>query len=83
MRCGAKAKRFTATFLDDGFTVFTLKNKARGASGQNRYHGIVVADGKRLDEALLEAGLARAYGVPAEWPDNGRTETRDYERRLR
>ena len=37
---------------------------------QNRYYAIIVsADGKRLDEELVRAGLARAYGMGAEWPE--------------
>ncbi|BDS06809.1 hypothetical protein NT6N_18490 [Oceaniferula spumae] len=67
---GRKASAFTKKFLRKPFTVYTRKTKARGASKKARYYAIVVnADGKRLDEALIEAGLARAYGFGADWDE--------------
>ncbi len=48
----------------------TQKEKARGAGKKNRYYAVIVgAGGERLDEALAEAGLARVYGMGAEWPE--------------
>lgn len=48
----------------------SFKVKARGASKKNRYYCVIIgANGQRLDEALLEAGLARAHGVGVEWPE--------------
>lgn len=65
---GRKAKAFTRKFLRKPFTVYTQKIKAGGSSKKKRYYAIIVnAEGKRLDEALIEAGLARAYGMGAEW----------------
>ncbi len=70
LKWGRKASAFTRKFLRKPFTVFTRKIKAGGASKKNRYYAIVVnAEGKRLDEALVEAGLARAYGMGAAWDD--------------
>lgn len=70
MKWGEKAKRFTRAFLRRPFTVHTQKEKALGASKKSRYYCVVVgADGERLDEALAKAGLARAYGRGAEWPE--------------
>jgi endonuclease YncB( thermonuclease family) len=67
---GGKAKRFVRSFLRRPFTVHTRKEKAMGASRKNRYYCVIVgANGERLDEALVKAGLARAYGVGAEWPE--------------
>lgn len=67
---GKKAERFTRTFLRRPFTVHTRKEKARGAGRKNRYYALVVnARGERLDEALVAAGLARVFGVGAEWPE--------------
>ena len=67
---GEKAKRFTKNFLRRPFTVHTQKEKAMGASRKNRYYCVIIgANGERLDEALLKAGLARAHGVGAEWPE--------------
>jgi endonuclease YncB( thermonuclease family) len=55
--------------------VHTKKEDAGGVSGKDRYFAVVVgASGKRLDEALLEAGLARAYGMGADWPKGVRAE---------
>lgn len=65
---GKKASRFSKNFLRKPFTVYTRKLHAGGASNKNRYYALIVnAEGKRLDEALLEVGLARAYGKPADW----------------
>ena len=48
----------------------TQKEKAMGASRKNRYYCVIIgANGERLGEALLKAGLARAHGVGAEWPE--------------
>ncbi|MGB0775567.1 MAG: thermonuclease family protein [Akkermansiaceae bacterium] len=70
LKWGKKASAFTKKFLRKPFTVYTQKIKARGASKKSRYYAIIVnADGKRLDEALIEAGLARAHGMGAEWDD--------------
>lgn len=70
IKWGKKASAFTKKFLRQPFTVYTRKTKARGASKKARYYAIVVnAEGKRLDEALVEAGLARAYGVGADWDE--------------
>lgn len=70
LKWGKKAARFTRNFLRKPFTVYTQKIKAGGASKKARYYAIVVnAEGKRLDEALIAAGLARAYGKGAEWDE--------------
>jgi len=70
LKWGKKATAFTKKFLRKPFSVYTQKIKARGASKKARYYAIVVdANGKRLDEALVEAGLARAHGMGAEWDD--------------
>lgn len=69
VKWGKEAQRFVKKFLRKPFTVHTLKEKAGGASKKNRYYAIVInADGERLDEALVSAGLARAFGMPAAWP---------------
>ena len=70
IKWGKKASAFTKKFLRKPFTVYTRKAKAAGASKKARYYAIVVnADGKLLDEALVEAGLARAYGMGADWDE--------------
>ncbi len=67
---GLEARRFVKKFLRKPFTVHTQKTKAGGQSKKNRYFAIVIGhDGQRLDEALIEAGLGRAFGMGAEWPE--------------
>ncbi len=55
------------------FTVHTQKVSARGISKKNRSYAIVIgADRRDLAEALIRAGLARAFGVlPLDTPDGG------------
>jgi len=70
IKWGEKASKFTKKFLRKPFTVYTQKVKAPGSSSKSRYYAIIVnSEGKRLDEALIEAGLARAYGKGAEWDE--------------
>ncbi len=70
VKWGEKAKKFTEKFLRRKFTVYTRKEKARGAGEKIRYYAIVVnAKGERLDEALVKAGLARVFGFHAEWDE--------------
>jgi len=67
---GEKAAAFTRQFLQKPFIVFTQKIKVGSSGGQSRYYAMIVnAEGKRLDEALIEAGLARSYGEGAEWDE--------------
>lgn len=68
LKWGKKAAAFSKNFLRKPFFVYTQKIKAGGASKKARYYAIVVnAEGERLDEALVAAGLARAYGMGADW----------------
>lgn len=65
---GEKAAKFSKDFLSEPFTVYTQKVKAPGSGAKSRYYAIIVnAEGKRLDEALLEAGFGRVFGKGAEW----------------
>lgn len=70
MKWGERASSFTRDFLQKPFRVYTQKIKADGASGKSRYYAIIInAEGQRLDEALIQAGLARAHGMGAEWDE--------------
>lgn len=81
IKWGEKAKDFTKAFLHQPFTVHTKKEVAKGASRQNRYYAIVIGhDGRDLAEALVDAGLARAYGWYTAWPPNATVDT--YRREL-
>ena len=66
---GAAAKAFTASFLAKPFRVITRRRIAPGASRGERYYAIVGQGGRRLDRALIEAGLARATSEVADYPD--------------
>ena len=62
-------KEFTAQFLAGPFRVITRRQVAPGASRGERYYAIVESNGRRLDAALIEAGLARVTGENADYPD--------------
>ena len=66
---GSAAKTLTASFLAKPFRVITRKQVSPGASRGERYYAIVEQGGRRLDRALLEAGLARATSEVADYPD--------------
>ncbi len=79
---GKKAAAFSEKFLSEPFRVMTLREDAAGASAKNRYYAIIIgADGRLLHEALLEAGLARAHGMPAPWPP--KTTKEHFEQKLK
>lgn len=73
LRAGERAKDFTAKFLAGPFRVRTRLEAAPGASRSQRYYGIVERHGRRLDAALVQAGLARVSGVIADYPDAARS----------
>jgi endonuclease YncB( thermonuclease family) len=79
---GEQATKFTRKFLKDGKIVaYTKKEKSGSQSSKNRYYAVIEVDGERLDEALVTAGLARAYGVAAAYPR--RISDKVYQSRLR
>lgn len=61
---GKKATEFTRRLLQKPFTVETQWIDAKGASRDKRFFGkITLADGSDLGVLLVEAGLARSYGM--------------------
>ena len=82
MESGEAAAQFTAQFLRRPFTVYTRKQDARGESRLPRYYALVEVDGKFLHAALIEAGLARAYGMWTDLPDGtpGHDHVKDMDR---
>lgn len=67
---GLAATAFTRTALAEPFTLHTKFADARGRSGKPRYYAFVkMADGQDLARALVERGLARAFGVSRENPE--------------
>jgi endonuclease YncB( thermonuclease family) len=69
---GHQAAAFTKKLLARPFTVLTKWEDARGASRQKRFYAIVIVDGKNLATELVRNGWARAYGMPADFPDKYR-----------
>ncbi len=76
---GRTAREFAEQFLAGPFRVITRRQIAPGASRGERYYAIVESNGRRLDAALIEAGLARAIGEIANYPDAsaGKTTAQD------
>jgi competence protein ComEA len=70
---GEAAKVSSAGWMQKPFIVRTMFADARGDSRYERVYGFIeLADGRDLSEALVEAGLARAFGVVRQLHD-GRT----------
>jgi len=77
---GRRAVEFTRAFLKDGCTVYTKNEVAEGQSRMTRHFAFIEANGRWLHEALVEAGLARAYGKSIDLPDG--TTVREHWNRL-
>ena len=72
---GKYATEVTAQLLSMRFTVLTRYEDAKGRSAMPRYYAFVTTgDGKDLGEVLLENGLARSYGMPANPPGRSAAE---------
>ena len=70
---GVAAKLSSVNWMQKPFTVRTIFADARGDGRYERIYGFVeLADGRDLSEALVSAGLARAFGVVRQLQD-GRT----------
>jgi len=69
MAAGQRAHAFTADALSRPFTVLTNWEDARGASAQERFYAVVLVENKNLAEELVRSGLARAYGMYADYPN--------------
>ena len=83
LAAGEKAKEFTKKMLSGQFTVLTKWENARGNSRQPRNYAVILVGNKNLAEELTRAGLARAYGMPADYPDAARAKSfKDNLRRL-
>lgn len=71
-QAAAEATAFTKQFLRIQFTVYSKREDARGRSKLPRFYAAVETEDKDLALALVENGLARAYGcVPSDMPDDG------------
>lgn len=64
LECGEQAEELTKRLLQKPFAVETKWIDAKGNSRQQRFFGkITLADGSDLGLRLVEAGLARSYGM--------------------
>ena len=80
---GEKAKEFTKKFLAGQFTALTKWEDARGNSRQPRNYAVILVGKKNLAEELVRSGWARAFGMPADYPDASRAKSfKDGLRRL-
>ena len=57
------------------FTVVTRWQNALGRSSLARFYCVVLVKGENLAEELVANGLARIYGLRANWPDGPRSTT--------
>lgn len=75
-RGGRLAAQFTHEKLKGReFTVVTRWQNALGRSTLARFYCMVLVKGENLAEALVASGLARIYGLRANWPDGLRSTT--------
>jgi len=76
VRAGRLAAKFTRERLvGREFTVITRWQNAMGRGSLARFYGIVLVGGQNLAEELVTNGLARIYGLRANWPDGPRSAT--------
>jgi endonuclease YncB( thermonuclease family) len=79
---GREAAAKVAVLLDKPFTVHTWREDARGDGRHARVYAFVrTADGRDVAAELVQAGLARAFGVCREAP--GGESADDYRERMR
>jgi competence ComEA-like helix-hairpin-helix protein len=79
---GRHAAEFSMKALSKPFTIHTANSNARGSESSNRIYVFVKThDGRDLAALLVEAGLARAFGVTRETP--AKISANDYRDQLR
>jgi competence protein ComEA len=75
-RVGKLGAEFTREKLSGrDFTVLTRWQNAMGRSSLARFYCVVLVEEKNLAEELVAGGLARIYGLRANWPDGPRSTT--------
>ncbi len=75
-RAARLASQFTSEKLAaTEFTVITRWRNAMGRSTLARFYAVVLVNGQNLAEELVAHGLARIYGLRANWPDGPRSTT--------
>ena len=74
LKTGTIAARFTNRLLSGKkFTVYTKKEDARGNSRRKRYFAMVKIGDQWLSALLVDAGLARIYGMHTDLPEKGKS----------
>jgi competence protein ComEA len=75
-RVGKLGAEFTREKLSGrDFTVLTRWQNAMGRSSLARFYCVVMVEEKNLAEELVAGGLARIYGLRANWPEGPRSTT--------
>jgi competence ComEA-like helix-hairpin-helix protein len=75
-RAGRLAAQFTRQWLaTNEFKVVTRWRNAMGRSSLARFYAVVLFNDANLAEDLVANGLARIYGLRANWPDGPRSVT--------
>ena len=69
LKAGQQAKKVTAEWLKQPFTVMTRWQNASGRSRLPRYYAQITVAGRDLGELLVSYGWGRAKGVVAILPD--------------
>jgi endonuclease YncB( thermonuclease family) len=83
IKAGELATDYVRKRLSGSFTVLTKWEDARGRSRQKRNYAVIFVGSKNLIEELMQVGLARAFGMPADFPNESRSKAfRDSLRRL-
>jgi DNA uptake protein ComE-like DNA-binding protein len=80
---GDLATKFTQKLLRGSFTVITRWEDARGSRYHKRYYALIQKNDQYLSSELVNAGLARIYGMPtkSKWPSGMSTSA--YQSRLK
>ena len=69
LKAGQQAKKVSAEWLKQPFTVTTRWQNASGRSRLPRYYAQITVSGRDLGELLVSYGWGRAKGTPAILPD--------------
>ena len=75
IRLGHQAAQFTQKFLENGFTIYTQFEDARGRSAKERFYAQVKVGERDLAEELVRHGLARLVGQDTDLSDGTRATT--------
>lgn len=69
VKAGKEAVKFTQTFLQNGFTVYSRLSDALGRSQMDRDYAVVMVGSQDLATELVRNGLARVFGSGTDLSD--------------